>query len=63
MDKLAQKQKDELGSELSAIKDKSNATPNWDGNEALKGWCLKTLDLAFEEGSNYENAKLYCVTT
>ncbi|CBY92958.1 hypothetical protein HF1_09500 [Mycoplasma haemofelis str. Langford 1] len=63
VDKLAQKQKDELGSELSAIKDKSNATPNWEGNEALKGWCLKTLDLAFEEGSNYENAELYCVTT
>ncbi|AEW45635.1 hypothetical protein MHC_03875 [Mycoplasma haemocanis str. Illinois] len=62
VDKLAQKKKEELGEELSAIKDKNNTTPNWEGSEALKGWCLKTFDLAFEVGSNYENAKLYCVT-
>ncbi|AEG73279.1 hypothetical protein MHF_1029 [Mycoplasma haemofelis Ohio2] len=63
VDKLAGKKQEELGEKLFAVIGKSNTQEPWAGNEALKNWCVETLELAFEEGSNYSNAQLYCVTT
>ncbi|CBY92951.1 hypothetical protein HF1_09430 [Mycoplasma haemofelis str. Langford 1] len=63
VDKLAGKKQEELGEKLFAVIGKANTQEPWAGNEALKNWCVETLELAFEEGSNYSNAQLYCVTT
>ncbi|AEW45618.1 hypothetical protein MHC_03790 [Mycoplasma haemocanis str. Illinois] len=60
--KLNGKTEQELGSELLGIGKKTNQSSGWEGNKALKEWCLKTFDLAFEEISiDYTNAKTYCV--
>ncbi|CBY92941.1 hypothetical protein HF1_09330 [Mycoplasma haemofelis str. Langford 1] len=60
--KLKGKGEQELGSALLEIGKKTNQSSGWEGNKALKEWCLKTFDLAFEETSkDYANAKTYCV--
>ncbi|AEW45628.1 hypothetical protein MHC_03840 [Mycoplasma haemocanis str. Illinois] len=62
-DKLKGKKLEELGEKLFSIINKSNTQEPWDGNAALKNWCVETLESAFEEGLKYSNAQLYCVTT
>ncbi|AEW45631.1 hypothetical protein MHC_03855 [Mycoplasma haemocanis str. Illinois] len=61
VESLKGKTDEELGKELSEIKKKTNENTSWEGNKALKEWCLKTLDLAFEEGKIYDQATSYCV--
>ncbi|AEW45627.1 hypothetical protein MHC_03835 [Mycoplasma haemocanis str. Illinois] len=60
---LKGKEQGQLVKELFSIKDTANAESTWSGNKALKEWCLKALDTAFEEGLIYDNAKDYCVIT
>ncbi|CBY92954.1 hypothetical protein HF1_09460 [Mycoplasma haemofelis str. Langford 1] len=61
VDALKTKTEADLGKELFEITKKGNESTSWEGNAALKNWCLKTLDLAFEEGKIYDQASTYCV--
>ncbi|AEW45623.1 hypothetical protein MHC_03815 [Mycoplasma haemocanis str. Illinois] len=60
-EKLKSKKNTELVPALFSIKDKNNSDSSWEGNEALKEWCTKALDMPLEEGLTHDNAKEYCV--
>ncbi|CBY92957.1 hypothetical protein HF1_09490 [Mycoplasma haemofelis str. Langford 1] len=61
--KLKNKTQDQLISELFSIKDQENSSSTWAGGKALKEWCIKALNVPFEEGLTFDNAKDYCVIT